>query len=73
MKIEEREHLGLWQFREKGDRRWRFMVSGFSGPQAGRGTAHLLTPTGETRPVPITRKGYLVIEGRRYGPRTWDH
>ena len=73
MKIEERERLGLAQFREKGDRRWRFMVSSFSGPQAGKGVAHMVTPDGTLRPVPISGKGYLTIAGRRYGPRTWDH
>lgn len=70
MKIEERERLGLWQFREKGDTPWRFYVNSFSGD--GK-TAYCREWGGGERPVPITRKGYLVVGGRRIGPRRWDH
>lgn len=68
--IETRDFRGIFQFREKGDRAWRFYVSAFSGD--GK-TAHVQLFNGGLRDVPITRRGYLVIDGRRFGPRRWDH
>jgi len=54
----------------KIDGRWRFYLSTFS--MDGR-TAHAYNDHGGLTDVVITEAGFITVDGRKYGPRHWDH
>ena len=69
---ETRDFKGFHQSREitsTGNKLpWRFYVSGF-----GDDDCSVMLADGTFHRVPIDSKNRITINGRKFGPRTWDH
>jgi hypothetical protein len=69
MTTETRDYHGFKQFRYPGDG-WRFYISTFS---MDGNTGHIAMSDGTLSDIPITKAGYISVNGRRFGPKSWDH
>ena len=64
---------GFVQIKDSGSRIWKFYVTSFDNTASGEnGTCYVLTEYGSV-PVPIDAKDRILINGRRYDRKHWDH
>ncbi len=71
---QKRDFHGFAQFRDHPSSSWRFYVCGFDSSSEGEdGLCSVLRSDGTEKDVSIDAQNGILIHGRRYDSRFWDH
>lgn len=73
-RVEARDFKGFKQYRDSPRSPWCFYITGFDCRHSGAANrCHVLRTDGTTACVPIDADNRILIDGRRYGQRRWNH